>query len=160
MGLAIRDLEFLFREISAIVISRNQMRTVVLFGAQSFMQRHSNNYQILPTNGWNLGKAKSAANIIKLIIVSSFIHFCYHLEFLIYWILCYSHSPLTRSKLDTLSILLFFGLQFTAVARNEEPWGKKMIIKYRLSVRGRAILSQILEPYEALFPRHLTKDEQ
>jgi hypothetical protein len=53
---------------------------------------------------------------------------------------------------------LFFGLQFTAVARNEEPWGKKMIIKYRLSVRGRAIL--ILEPYEALFPRHLTKDEQ
>ena len=46
------------------------------------------------------------------------------------------------------------------ISGNEAPWGKKMIIKYRLSLRGRAILSQILEPYEALFPRHLTKDEQ
>lgn len=39
------------------------------------------------------------------------------------------------------------------IERFEEAWGNKMIIKYRMSERGRSILREILEPYEALFPR-------
>lgn len=39
------------------------------------------------------------------------------------------------------------------IVRIEEEWGSKTIIKYRLSEKGRAILREILEPYEALFPR-------
>jgi predicted transcriptional regulator len=39
------------------------------------------------------------------------------------------------------------------IERFEESWGNKTIIKYRLAEKGRAILREILEPYEALFPR-------
>ena len=39
------------------------------------------------------------------------------------------------------------------IARLEEPWGNKKIIKYKVSEKGRAIFQEILEPYEALFPR-------
>jgi predicted transcriptional regulator len=39
------------------------------------------------------------------------------------------------------------------IARFEEPWGNKTIIKYKVSEKGRAIFQEILEPYEALFPR-------
>jgi predicted transcriptional regulator len=39
------------------------------------------------------------------------------------------------------------------IERLEEPWGKKTIIKYKVSERGKAILQEILEPYEMLFPR-------
>jgi predicted transcriptional regulator len=39
------------------------------------------------------------------------------------------------------------------ITRTEEPWGNKMIIKYKLSPKGNDILKQILEPYESLFPR-------
>ena len=39
------------------------------------------------------------------------------------------------------------------IVRSEEMWGSKTIIKYRISEKGRAILKEILEPYEALFPR-------
>ena len=39
------------------------------------------------------------------------------------------------------------------IVRTEEPWGAKKIIKYRVSEKGRALASQILGPYEALFPR-------
>lgn len=39
------------------------------------------------------------------------------------------------------------------IARTEEPWGSKTIIKYKVSEKGRAIFQEILEPYEALFPR-------
>src|SRR5215211_9047745 len=39
------------------------------------------------------------------------------------------------------------------IVRFEEPWGNKTIIKYKVSERGRAIFQEILEPYEALFPR-------
>jgi hypothetical protein len=42
----------------------------------------------------------------------------------------------------------------------EEPWGNKTIIKYKLSEKGRDILRQILEPYEALFPRSQRDDQQ
>jgi predicted transcriptional regulator len=46
------------------------------------------------------------------------------------------------------------------IARMEEPWGNKTIIKYKLSEKGRDILRQILEPYEALFPRSQRDDQQ
>jgi predicted transcriptional regulator len=46
------------------------------------------------------------------------------------------------------------------IARIEEPWGNKTIIKYKLSEKGRDILRQILEPYEALFPRSQRDDDQ
>ena len=39
------------------------------------------------------------------------------------------------------------------IVRTEESWGNKTIIKYRVSQKGREILKEILEPYEALFPR-------
>ena len=39
------------------------------------------------------------------------------------------------------------------IVRTEESWGCKTIIKYRVSQKGREILKEILEPYEALFPR-------
>jgi len=46
------------------------------------------------------------------------------------------------------------------IARLEEPWGNKTIIKYKVSEKGRAIFQEILEPYEALFPRErLEKNE-
>ena len=40
------------------------------------------------------------------------------------------------------------------IVRFEEPWGNKTIIKYKVSEKGRAIFQEILEPYEALFPRN------
>ena len=39
------------------------------------------------------------------------------------------------------------------IVRLKEPWGNKTIIKYKVSEKGRAIFQEILEPYEALFPR-------
>jgi predicted transcriptional regulator len=39
------------------------------------------------------------------------------------------------------------------ITRMEESWGSKTIIKYRVSEKGRAILREILDPYETLFPR-------
>ena len=39
------------------------------------------------------------------------------------------------------------------IERNEEPWGKKFIIKYKISEKGRMIFKNLLEPYENLFPR-------
>jgi predicted transcriptional regulator len=39
------------------------------------------------------------------------------------------------------------------ITRFEESWGNKTIIKYKMSERGREILREVLEPYEALFPR-------
>ncbi len=43
------------------------------------------------------------------------------------------------------------------LTRFEEQWGNKTIIKYRLSEKGKQILTEILEPYEALFPRESGK---
>jgi predicted transcriptional regulator len=39
------------------------------------------------------------------------------------------------------------------INRIEEPWGNKMVIKYKASEKGREILREILEPYEEFFPR-------
>jgi predicted transcriptional regulator len=45
------------------------------------------------------------------------------------------------------------------IARMQEPWGSKTIIKYRISEKGREILREILEPYETLFPRSEKVDD-
>jgi len=45
------------------------------------------------------------------------------------------------------------------ITRINEPWGSKNIIKYRVSEKGREILKEILEPYETLFPRSETIDD-
>ena len=45
------------------------------------------------------------------------------------------------------------------IARMQEPWGSKSIIKYRISEKGREILREILEPYETLFPRSEKVDD-
>ncbi len=42
--------------------------------------------------------------------------------------------------------------------KSEEFWGNKVVIKYRVSQKGQAILREILEPYEALFPRSESAD--
>jgi len=39
------------------------------------------------------------------------------------------------------------------IVREEEAWGSKKIIKYRVSEKGKLLAVEILEPYEALFPR-------
>lgn len=45
------------------------------------------------------------------------------------------------------------------IVRTEEPWGNKNIIKYKISDKGKAILNEVLGPYEELFPRGEKKDE-
>ena len=40
------------------------------------------------------------------------------------------------------------------INRVEETWGSKLIIKYKVSLKGQIILKEILEPYEELFPRN------
>ena len=37
--------------------------------------------------------------------------------------------------------------------KKEEPWGKKSIIKYKVSPKGQEFFKLILEPYEDMFPR-------
>lgn len=40
------------------------------------------------------------------------------------------------------------------INKTEEAWGSKIIIKYKISEKGRQILREILGPYESLFPRN------
>lgn len=77
------------------------------------------------------------------------------------------HGELNQSKLmsycglnnvkhrDIIDELVEKGL----VTRIEEPWGSKKIIKYSASEKGKELAREILEPYEALFPRSAA-DEQ
>ncbi len=46
------------------------------------------------------------------------------------------------------------------IIRTEEPWGGKKIIKYKVSEKGRELVKAILEPYELLFPRSETGEEE
>lgn len=39
------------------------------------------------------------------------------------------------------------------VKRVEEPWGNKKVIKYSVTEKGKEFCSQILGPYEDMFPR-------
>jgi predicted transcriptional regulator len=46
------------------------------------------------------------------------------------------------------------------ITRIEEAWGSKKIIKYRASEKGKELAREILEPYEALFPRSETLEQE
>lgn len=39
------------------------------------------------------------------------------------------------------------------IARSESVAGTRRVIRYKLSEKGREVLHEVLEPYEALFPR-------
>ena len=39
------------------------------------------------------------------------------------------------------------------IERREEPWGNKTIYKYEIAEKGRTLLEEVLQRYEALFPR-------
>ena len=39
------------------------------------------------------------------------------------------------------------------IAKTEEPWGSKKIIKFKITQKGREFSTLILEPYEEVFPR-------
>jgi predicted transcriptional regulator len=79
----------------------------------------------------------------------------------------YEHGELNQSKLMTLCGLnnvkhkeiLDDMVAKNLITRQEEPWGNKVIIKYKVSEKGREILKALLEPYEELFPRKEAKDE-
>lgn len=43
--------------------------------------------------------------------------------------------------------------------RDEEPWGNKAILKYKISDKGIQVLKAVLEPYEELFPREEKDDK-
>ena len=73
----------------------------------------------------------------------------------------YEHGELNQSKLmsycgmnnvkhkEILDSMVEKGL----IKRNEESWGSKTMIKYKISEKGASILREIFEPYEELFPR-------
>jgi predicted transcriptional regulator len=73
----------------------------------------------------------------------------------------YEHGEINQSKLmsycgmnnvkhkEILDSMVEKGL----IKRNEESWGSKTIIKYKISEKGASILREIFEPYEELFPR-------
>ncbi len=35
----------------------------------------------------------------------------------------------------------------------KEPWGNKVILKYKISEKGIRIMKEVLDPYEEIFPR-------
>jgi predicted transcriptional regulator len=41
----------------------------------------------------------------------------------------------------------------------KEPWGNKVILKYKISEKGVRIMKEILDPYEELFPRENKNDK-
>jgi predicted transcriptional regulator len=41
----------------------------------------------------------------------------------------------------------------------KEPWGNKVIFKYKISEKGIHIMKQVLDPYEELFPREEKNDK-
>lgn len=40
----------------------------------------------------------------------------------------------------------------------KEPWGNKVIFKYKISEKGVRIMKEVLDPYEELFPREHKND--
>jgi hypothetical protein len=41
------------------------------------------------------------------------------------------------------------------IDRIEEAWGSKTVIKYKVPEKGKALLREILMPYEEFFPRSI-----
>ena len=79
----------------------------------------------------------------------------------------YEHGELNQSKLMSYCGLnsvkhkeiLDEMVKKEIITRIEEPWGNKSIIKYKVAEKGKAILKEILDPYEKLFPRGEIKGE-
>lgn len=73
----------------------------------------------------------------------------------------YEHGEINQSRLLSycgLNNVRHRGILDTMVKkemiiRTKEPWGNKIIIKYKIAEEGRKILREVLEPYEILFPR-------
>jgi len=42
---------------------------------------------------------------------------------------------------------------------DKEPWGNKIIFKYKISEKGVRIMHEVLEPYEELFPREIKNEK-
>jgi predicted transcriptional regulator len=78
----------------------------------------------------------------------------------------YEHGELNQSKLMSycgLNNVRHKGIidnmvKKEMIIKTKEFWGNKMIIKYKISEEGRKILSEVLEPYETLFPRNEVDD--
>ena len=72
------------------------------------------------------------------------------------------HGELNQSRLMSYcglnnvkhKVLLDEMVERDLIARSEEFWGAKKIIKYKISDKGRELVRMILEPYETLFPRN------
>jgi predicted transcriptional regulator len=79
----------------------------------------------------------------------------------------YEHGELNQSKLMSYCGLnnvkhkeiLDHMVAKEMITRTETPWGNKVTIKYGISEKGRMILTEILDPYEELFPRKESNDE-
>lgn len=73
----------------------------------------------------------------------------------------YEYGELNQSKLLSYcglnsvrhKVILDEMVKSDLIVRNEESWGNKTIIKYKVSEKGKTILKELLEPYEELFPR-------
>ena len=73
----------------------------------------------------------------------------------------YEHGELNQSKLMSYcgmnnvkhKEILDYMVEKGLIKKNEESWGSKTIIKYKISEKGASILREIFEPYEELFPR-------
>ncbi len=71
------------------------------------------------------------------------------------------HGELNQSKLMSYcglnnvkhKVIIDEMIERGLIIRVEEAWGAKKIIKYSASDKGKELARQILEPYEALFPR-------
>ena len=77
------------------------------------------------------------------------------------------HGELNQSRLMSYcglnnvkhKVLLDEMVRMGLILRMEEPWGKKTIIKYRVSDKGRELVRMLLQPYEMLFPRSEGKSD-
>jgi len=73
----------------------------------------------------------------------------------------YEHGEMNQTKLMSICGLnnvkhkeILDGMvEKQMIERNVESWGKKSILNYKISQRGRDIFKAVLEPYENLFPR-------
>ena len=79
----------------------------------------------------------------------------------------YEHGELNQSKLMSfcgLNNVKHKGILDDMVnkgflERNDEAWGNKTILMYKISEKGMDILKAVLEPYEELFPREERDDK-
>lgn len=73
----------------------------------------------------------------------------------------YEYGEMNQSKLMSicgLNNVKHKGILDDMIAKGileleKEPWGNKIILKYKISEKGINLMRQILEPYEELFPR-------